>query len=142
MRWTRRSDGDGQHVEPEEATPTAVPVVVAECEAFLDGSYSDYLVVHGRAVPAWAWLNKIAHGDDEHLGRVAAGDDPLVPADWRVTLSLLARRATEEVQRNVLVPLELELIEADLRPDLTPGQLATLAIQAIEEWAALGRRDG
>ena len=137
MWWSRRSQ------EPANEHPSAKPVRTSsladlgdECEAFLNGRYAAWLAERRRPIQAWAWLNLVAHGDAEELGAVAGGDNPLVPGEWRVPLSVLARRATEDAQREVLTPLELELMQVELVPDLSPRQLGLIAEYALDEWAA------
>ena len=141
MWWSRRGDeepGDRLADRPAESpaasvvpTPPQGAEVVEEIEAFLQGTYAQWLVGHGRAVPVAAWLNAVAHGDDELICTLAAGDDT-VPPEWREALARLARTATPEVQREILVPLELDLLRVRLTPDLRPGQLASLVEHCVE----------
>jgi hypothetical protein len=41
--------------------------VWSEAEAFLGGTYAEHLISHGRRVPSWAWLNRVAHGTEADL---------------------------------------------------------------------------
>jgi hypothetical protein len=47
--------------------------LAVECQAFLSGGYREYLEACGRPVPAWAWLNQLAHGDRADLETLAVG---------------------------------------------------------------------
>jgi len=97
--------------------------LVLECEAFLSGEYAQGLRDGDRDVPAWAWLNALAHGNDRQLAALASEEprhEPAsTPADaWQSAMALLARevqcRVAEgrqtlaELQRRALVPLELD----------------------------------
>ena len=141
MRWSRRRQESGTEPEQRAQRPRVVPQVNVgdECEAFVNGRYVAWLGERGRAVPAWAWLNLVAHGDAAELAALATGSDESVPPEWRRTLGRLAARATSEAQHAVLVPLELQLIKAGLSPDLSPGQLTLLAEGALDDWAAASR---
>lgn len=53
--------------------------LVAECEAFISGAYAAHLQARGQPVPAWAWINRLAHAapaDIEVLAAAAYGDTP------------------------------------------------------------------
>jgi hypothetical protein len=95
-----------------------------ECEAFLAGRY--------------AWLNQAAHADAETIRSAAESlpddGDILLWTDARATIATLVTAATawgadlREVQHEVLVPLELELTDAILKPeDLTRRVFQALA---------------
>ena len=101
--------------EPEE--------LVLECEAFLSGQYAQCLRDSDRGVPAWAWLNVLAHGSDGQLGGLASANPGHEPAPtpataWPSAMALLAREILNrvaqggetlaELQRLALVPLELD----------------------------------
>ena len=130
MLWSRRRASEEDAVGTSSKPRSARVHIADECQAFLDGTYARYLVERGKAVPVWAWLNLVAHGDEVQLGPLALGEDDWVPAVWRPALSRLARLATPSVQHDVLVPLELELLATRLVPELTPGQLTSL-VEAV-----------
>ena len=94
--------------------------LVRECEAFLEGTLAEYLDEQGLVVPVWAWTNLLAHGRAEQITDcVCAPTEPLhSDRDWSVARSLLAFEIfdlleagypLEELQQDVLIPLELEL---------------------------------
>lgn len=96
--------------------------LVAACEAFLEGRYAEHLERRGLRVPPWAWVNLLAHGTAAELDAarrvLADGEGP--GAAWRAARAFLAREVLEaaqaagtdlaDLQRRVLVPLELELM--------------------------------
>jgi hypothetical protein len=47
--------------------------LVAECEAFLNGSYLDGLVDEGECLPPWVWINTLAHGQRADIEALADG---------------------------------------------------------------------
>jgi hypothetical protein len=109
-----------------------------ECEAFLAGRYAERLLREGRPVPPWAWLNQAAHADAETIRSAAESlpddGDIVLWTDARATIATLVTAATawgadlREVQHEVLVPLELELTDAILKPeDLTRRVFQALA---------------
>lgn len=113
MRWFRRQ-------QREDATsPRAIPPmdVALECEAYLAGSYKDLLERRHAAVPAWAWINQLAHCELDELQKFALtwdGDDgpqAYVARLARRTLVTITRGDTtlRQVQRDFLIPLELAL---------------------------------
>jgi hypothetical protein len=120
--------------------------LITDAEAFLSGNYVDHLRRHSAVVPGWGRLTAFAHGDLDDLKRVR---QPLVerkPARiaesteeaWRIALQVLAEelmdlvngdsRFFSLVQRNVLVPLEFELMAEE---DLTPLDLVQFTRAAL-----------
>ena len=104
-----------------------------EFDAFLAGRYAEYAARHGLPIPAWAWINRLAHATPDELDQLAdrkplRDNDGEVSA-WRATVTILARKIRSrigsddqklrELQRLVLVPVELTLAgeHASLRPD-------------------------
>lgn len=107
MFWSRRI---------RERT-SAARSIADQCDAFLSGRYRTILVERSRPVPAWAWLNPLAHGDDEMvaaLARMPAWDDSPEACVARLARRTLLKMRDEhvslaEVQHAVLIPLELAL---------------------------------
>ena len=138
------------HRTDAEGGPTAWPEgrqLVHECEAFLTGRFAWVLEGEQRAIPAWAWCNVLAHSSEEQLAAVAAGG--LLGAftgagAWERGVCFLARellaQAAErdcrpgEVQRESLVPLELEMTRDLGLVETGPGLFVMRVV------AALGRR--
>lgn len=115
-------------------------LLVEDATAFLSGTYADHLRKAARAIPSWSWLNACAHGDlyrIEDVHRLASlalltdvRDDP-----WRHAQRQLARELLEivrddqallsKIQSRILVPLELELIDAEVAGELTAHALVS-----------------
>lgn len=93
--------------------------LVAELEAFLGGRYAEHTCDRSGRAPSWVWSNLLAHGTASQLARVR---EQRSPADqhrvWRHARSYLAAELLGlielghldlvELQREVLIPLELE----------------------------------
>jgi hypothetical protein len=101
---------------------------------------------HGRRVPSWAWLNRVAHGTEADLSALIGGEHPWDGSTngntgWHRMVSFLAAdllalaRATDQtlsaLQREVLVPLELELAREDNHRRLNAAQLVSVALAAL-----------
>jgi len=126
--------------------------LVDECEAFVSGRYLQYLNGDRRSVPEWAWLNVLAHGGEGDIRALAVGRPPrssLHDATWRCALVFLAREVLSEVtrrggtlldlQRSILVPLELEFATADiwsLRPAHVVGAVLTALAEHPSDWSS------
>lgn len=120
--------------------------LIADTEAFVSGEYARHLRRHRDAVPGWAQLNQFAHGDIETLRRARRPPSARQPATfahppeeaWRTAHELLAGDIIELVgsdpwllshlQRNVLVPLELQLM---YEGDLTAFELVHITRSAL-----------
>jgi hypothetical protein len=111
--------------------------VVAESEAFLLGNLAEHFEVHQVAVPNWAWMNLLAHGDFLALRRectVAPNIRPRQNSEWRRARAYLAaevlgaadtQASLREVQESVLRPLELEFCASPGIVAWTPRQWAS-----------------
>ncbi|HEY7812292.1 MAG TPA: hypothetical protein VIC62_03595, partial [Nakamurella sp.] len=106
-----------------EADVASSPVDLGvECAMFLAGEYAGYLESEGRPVPAWAWLNRLAHGTEGDLRTLAGG--PKRDGSPGGMISRIAGHVLEllesgdvslpDLQRRTLIPLEMALGE-------TPG---------------------
>jgi hypothetical protein len=51
--------------------------LVRECEAFLLGGNARSLDHTGQVIPAWAWLNALAHGSAEEIATLASAASAL-----------------------------------------------------------------
>jgi len=127
--------------------------MVRDCEAFLAGQYVDRAEHASGGLPAWAWLNLLAHGSHDELvearARLGAVEaDEWRDRRWRNAQGYLAGElldacdgepaALRSLQRRVLIPLELDLTSSVSRLD--PGGLAKAVLQALERDAASSRR--
>ena len=121
--------------------------LVAGCEAFMTGRYADYLEEREQLVPAWVWMNLLAHGTHDQL--VSARKDlgsprgrgPLHAAWWQARAYLAGEVADAvdaglgplpQLQRRVLLPLESRLA-ADHAPGRNPKWLVTAVLAALED---------
>lgn len=119
MRALKRHSG--HQAVREEPVGTAI---ADECGAFLAGAFVTALHEQGRRAPVWAWLNEAAHSDGAHLRQLADDLDPESPdvevrtrsAIARATVHALADRPLSDLQRDLLVPLELRLAGTVLSP--------------------------
>jgi hypothetical protein len=96
-------------------------VVVADAAAFLRGGLAERWEDEVGYVPAWVWTNRLAHGTEAELRAESEGTRPVGGASgerWRRARAFLADEVLESaarygslaaLQRDVLVPLELEL---------------------------------
>jgi hypothetical protein len=121
-----------------------------EVEAFLGGRFVDHLAKHGQPVPAWAVVNRLAHADHAELARLVDGDlldaryGAAKPHAWAVPERFIAanilvtRGATperlREIQRVVLVPLELRLIEDTRHEKMTAEQVLDAVARSLESF--------
>src|SRR5579875_3380858 len=95
--------------------------VVADAVAFLRGDLAERWEDELGYAPAWVWTNKLAHGTEAELRAEPEGTRPAGGGSgdrWRRARAFLAREVLESaarygslaaLQRDVLVPLELEL---------------------------------
>jgi hypothetical protein len=100
--------------------------------AFLHGHYVEHCLSHGDAVPDWAWLNLLAHGTTDELQHDSQGGR--AGDRWHQARALMAdeildhvarrRIPLEMLQRDVLVPLELDSIACRTTSLWTPGGFA------------------
>lgn len=134
----RRSwpDEDPDPADPREAR------LVDECTAFLTGGYPWMLLHEGNPVPAWAWVNLLAHASEPVLTALTAGGWPRVraPEVWKSAVSRLAGQCLDlaarldvelhDLQVTVLVPLELALIAEGVE-NLGPSRLVERVESAL-----------
>lgn len=124
MRWTR----------PD---PYGVDLV-DDCEAVLVGRYVERCESLDRPVPVWAWMNLLAHGSEGQLRAIVLRSSP---SRWRQAESFIAGELIDLVdrgvvdllqyQREVLIPLELEVMSCATAPTWHPGQLVTGLLSAL-----------
>lgn len=121
------------------ASPEAI-LLVAECEAVLQGRYAEWLQRVGGDVPPWAWLNLLVHGSEEDLRQIAQSvAEPNVWHQARRYLACELLDATEapgsvrleELQRQLLLPIELEAMRAGWTASWTPRGVVIGVLQAV-----------
>jgi hypothetical protein len=121
-------------------------VLVRECGAFLVGSLALESSKTGQSPRHWEWLNLLAHGSEEQVTALANDDlatEPRTVQDtkWFAALSFLAAQMLDviaaggatlaEVQRSVLVPLELELASNHSNELLVPAALVRRVLDRL-----------
>jgi hypothetical protein len=122
QRWhRRRSVAARGDAEEGAAEPVSDGDPASDCAAFLLGRYAEYLEARSVPIPVWAWTNVLAHGCQDDIDRAAAGARGgwSSTRKWRVARAFVAGEVLDrvghgaslvELQREVLVPLELELV--------------------------------
>jgi hypothetical protein len=143
----------GHHNEPGDPAPRKEPFgtwhdsdVADEVEAVMEGRAAYYYAAtHGRA-SAWVALNRLAHARMPELVRLVAGTvrASSVPS-WATTERFLAGRILaqaptpsllDELQSQVLIPLELDLMGRCRTQDLGAEQVLEEATQALDTFAS------
>jgi hypothetical protein len=129
----RRRAGDNVGEQHEEQVDPVDRELGDECEAFLRGKYLPWLLAEGLPVPGWAWLNRAAHASYEEIGRhVHELGVPEQPCCYPHAALLIEGILVidvqpshlAEVQRTVVVPLELEMIAQTLSPRAAMDRVA------------------
>jgi hypothetical protein len=127
--------------------------LVQESDLYLSGYYADYLDSRNRPVPTWAWLSVLVHGSSEHLRSLAMQDDlggrlPTRRILWWQAIGFLAGEilaqhgddvGLDQLQRSVLVPLELTWLTTD-HGYLHPGELVKTVLGALDQYQSTRRR--
>jgi len=119
-------------------------LVVAACEALIEGRYVEQLEAWGRPVPPWAWMNLLAHGPAEALRKATidrSGRRFRRAELWHQARSYLAGEILDAaphlgtlhaMQAEILIPLELELMLRRRSGVRAPGQWVTWVTSAID----------
>lgn len=137
--WRRDPGRDG----PQDADDRALSAG-NEFDSYLSGSYADWLMRRHRSVPAWAWVNRLAHGTIDELDELRAGVFAPVATTtdvslWHQVLTFLASEVLDravdhdelrELQRTVLVPVELRLADQWWYA-LAPIDVVTIVLVAL-----------
>jgi hypothetical protein len=124
--------------------------LVNECQAFLDGGIVEQFIRSEIEIPAWAWINLLAHGEESQLSNPPMprhdrrGEDVTRWCDARAYLAHeVLRRARHvgslrAVQRRVIVPLELMLAAEPSVCTWLPSQLVRTTLAALDVGARRG----
>jgi hypothetical protein len=116
--------------------------VADECEAFLSGRLALHLMATGQLVPTWIGINRLAHGTvDDVLALGTRSDANVRASEWSVAVAYLADLALDltgddpgrlrDLQRDVLVPAELDLASDWFRPR-EPSDAVTAVLARLE----------
>lgn len=111
-----------------------------ECEAMLEGRGAEFHHDRGERVPAWAWINLLAHGTEADLRMVAS--ERVASGDWQEARGYLAEELVclidagladlDRLQRDVLVPMELEAMREDTTSLARPPQIVVRVLAALD----------
>ena len=126
--------------------------LIEECLAILEGRYCEERAVTGRPRPSWVWLNLPAHGPSVDLrARCAAADrHPPPEGSWQAARAEVCRIAEAlapefggllGLQRQVLLPLELDLMAGDVHVR-TPAALVAQVLLRLDAAFAPPFHDG
>ena len=116
--------------EPDERSATAIwessYSLGEECAAILAGTYRSWCEEQALPLRPWVYLNRVAHASSADLERCREepGPETNLPRTWDDVQQLVEEivRTTvrpvdlPDLQRDVLVPLELSLFESDMSP--------------------------
>lgn len=138
--WRRRKGDDSDHEAPLPETG-----IGDECEAYLSGKLAAYLQCRNRPVPPVGWLNQVVHATPNELAFLASSANSFAvqPAMWRRAVGYLSQmlieRATEtgrpieQLQQELLVPLELELMSDPTAVRLDAADVISLTLRRLYE---------
>ena len=132
-KWRRRTDPVG------EALAEDGEALAEECVAFLAGGYVESCEGGQNPVPVWAWMNVLAHGTEAELRAAALDrphDDPGHQARAFVAGELIdlidaGCLDLETFQREVLVPLELDVMACPASSLWRPAELVSGLLGAV-----------
>jgi hypothetical protein len=134
--------GKGDHDVRNNELDTACGTIALECKAFLDGTLAEYWDEKGKDVPAWTWMNLLAHGGVRQVGECVLRPYGRQRGSrgWRAARSYLAYEVLDltdleftlaELQATLLVPLELEMAGRDDDAHWAPRQWVDLVEDAL-----------
>jgi hypothetical protein len=147
MRFRRAHRGAGGFASDRD--PAGVGLV-EEVEDFLAGRTAFRLAMVGDPVPAWTVVNSLAHAEPGVLRVVANERAERHPSSPTATLAHLAHvvvdgRADDEVrvlQRTLLVPLELGVLNTVRCDRLTNAQVEAVVVAMLGQWSTAGGDPG
>jgi hypothetical protein len=124
--------------------------LVDETVAFLEGRFAELRSANGGPLAAWMMLNRIGHGDSVDMFDMAVSQRRRTPLTgvssayhhvWSTAQRTVATRVLERaldpdeirrVQRDVLVPLELDLVARSDDAPVTFAQVTAAALDALD----------
>lgn len=92
--------------------------------------------------PSWAYLNRLAHSDVEQIVALAEAAELGRPGGWGAILGYIAAELLtfektsaqiRRAQREVLVPLELDLLDGQVPDPESPDEFLSLIMGAIDQ---------
>ncbi len=143
-KWRRRREVQGIRDHSLARETRSGSRLAREVEAFLSGSSAELFLARGREVPAWAYVNQVAHADPDLLWQLAASEPAWKAGatrpscgrfgslSWRGAVAVLAGEilhlagndpgSIRRIQLDRLLPLESVLMAPMARP-VSPEQL-------------------
>jgi hypothetical protein len=134
----------GQGSGWDDLPPDLAEDLSAAAEAFLAGSYRTHLEAEARVIPAWAWVNQLAHGtldDIEALGARglwATGPEAVV-ATVAANISRLVRRdgaSLAQLQEQGLLRLE-DRLAREVPDPADDAEVAHVLATVLHRWLDL-----
>lgn len=116
--------------------------IVVEAERLLSGEAVEKYHYPARQIPAWSLVNTLAHNDRRGLEELTRRGASAHPGSWGATLGYLAHELNAmapsgadltELQRQLLVPLELQLLGGQVEVPTTPTRLAIMVSRALDK---------
>lgn len=116
--------------------------LVRESIKFLKGRAPEVYQSRGQ-VPAWAFISCLAHSDADRLLEFARPGQHGDSASWNATIAYLATEIIavgressplETIQREVLIPVELDLLAGTIPLPTSPVDLVGLVVGALDEY--------
>jgi hypothetical protein len=116
--------------------------VAAAAERMLSGGAVGLFRDAGYSyAPSWAYLNRLGHCEFEQMVALAEAVDRGRPGGWGATLGYIAaelltfEKTPDQIhraQREVLIPLELDILDGQIPDPETPAEFMSLIIGALD----------
>jgi hypothetical protein len=115
--------------------------LVREAERMLDGRTIESYIARRERVPAWSLISLLSHSSRVEMMKLAHPSARPDPSGWSGTMARVARELLDltwddssllSVQRQSLVPLELELLGGTVQPPCNPAELYEMVAVALE----------
>ncbi|HEX4820405.1 MAG TPA: hypothetical protein VFV00_09375 [Acidimicrobiales bacterium] len=146
LRRARREHPASAHPRTPAARPAPDVRSTNEFDAYLEGTYADWLLANGQPVPSWAWVNRVAHASLEELDAIADGQRLALEVPevvvWEAVTTYLAKEMVARIdgdltrlrnlQLDVVIPVELQLA-AHRWAQLAPVDLASRVLIALHD---------
>lgn len=129
MRLKKRG-GDGSHRALREA------------QAVLCGRAVEWFEEQNTRIPGWAWVNQLAHATPVRLRQLVTIGHYGHPSSWDCALGASAAELVTaggspagilRLQREALVPLELDLLGGRAAAPAKPSQLTVMVRRIIQQ---------
>lgn len=147
MRFRHRRDREPEEPGGEDELSGAWhdSDLAAEVVAFFEGRLVEFYTFKGRLLPAWVALNRLAHADRSELVTLVGGAARgTLRAPWATTERFIAGRVLaqaptpellDQLQSQVLVPVELEMLSRSTAEGLDAEQVLAAAVSALDAHA-------